>query len=342
MHGSRPQITTALTWPLPARLRLPRGRAAYASSERPLRHLPRSPSWYPPTASGAAPSGVAAILTSAVRRDHRGPRRVRRARRPRRLRDRDDGRAARSGCCATSASAASPVHVTRASWRRSAITWRSATTTTSGCPDKVSRQVERSSNAPDRRSRRDGVHRSCTRIGHRPERRRRCGVLQPVAARSRTQEIHPSSILARREAYIDGIGLVDEAIPGSYGEDYEWMLRAARRAPILVVRQPLVRAYWHRTSFFADRWNGSSTRSSICWRGIRSSRVSREVSRDCTVDWRSPTPRWVTDRRPGSGLGGRSGSTSLERRAYLALCVSSGLVSSDRLLRMAHRTGKGI
>ncbi len=72
--------------------------------------------------------------------------------------------------------------------------------------------------------------------------------------RSRTQEIHPSSILARREAYLDGIGLIDEAIPGSYGEDYEWMLRACRREPILVVGLPLVRAYWHRTSFFADRW----------------------------------------------------------------------------------------
>ena len=53
---------------------------------------------------------------------------------------------------------------------------------------------------------------------------------------------------------LDGIGLVDEEIPGSYGEDYDWLLRAARRAPIVVVRSPLTRAYWHQASFFADRW----------------------------------------------------------------------------------------
>ena len=161
--------------------------------------------------------------------------------------------------------------------------------------------------------------------------------------RSRTQEIHPSSILARRQAYVDGIGLVDEAIPGSYGEDYEWMLRAARRAPILVVREPLVRAYWHRTSFFADRWativdaieyllakypgvpgTATGSRATVRTTGVRPRRTGP------SIDGR------------GSGLGGRSGSTRAERRAYLALCVSSGLVSSDRLLRMAHRTGKGI
>ena len=74
-----------------------------------------------------------------------------------------------------------------------------------------------------------------------------------VAAFSDT-ELHPSTILARRKELMDEDGLVDEAIPGSYGEDYEWLLRAARTSPIVAVRSPLSRVYWHRSSFFADRW----------------------------------------------------------------------------------------
>src|ERR687896_474684 len=48
--------------------------------------------------------------------------------------------------------------------------------------------------------------------------------------------------------------LVDEEIPGGYGEDYEWLLRSSRRAPIIAVKDPLVRAHWHPKSFFSDRW----------------------------------------------------------------------------------------
>src|SRR5207302_1255950 len=44
---------------------------------------------------------------------------------------------------------------------------------------------------------------------------------------SRVSSAHPSTFLIRRPALIDEIGLVDEEIPGSYGEDYEWLLRAA-------------------------------------------------------------------------------------------------------------------
>ena len=54
---------------------------------------------------------------------------------------------------------------------------------------------------------------------------------------------------------IDEIGLVDEEIPGSYGEDYEWILRAAAVTEIAVVTRPLVRVRWHAGgSFFSDRW----------------------------------------------------------------------------------------
>ena len=50
--------------------------------------------------------------------------------------------------------------------------------------------------------------------------------------RSRVFAAHPSTLLVRRHAMLAKIGLVDEEIPGSYGEDYDWLLRAARSAPV--------------------------------------------------------------------------------------------------------------
>ena len=44
--------------------------------------------------------------------------------------------------------------------------------------------------------------------------------------------VHSSTYLVWRGALLDGIGLVDETIPGSQNEDWDLALRAARRHPI--------------------------------------------------------------------------------------------------------------
>ena len=160
--------------------------------------------------------------------------------------------------------------------------------------------------------------------------------------RSRVQEVHPSSIVVKRSAMLDGIGLVDEEIPGSYGEDYDWLLRAARRAPIAVVRSPLTRAYWHQASFFAERW------TSII---------------DAIHYLLAKFPEFYGERRGLALLYGRlafahaalgNGSEARmwarrtirldprERRAYLAVAVSWRLVSAPALMRLAHRMGRGV
>jgi hypothetical protein len=70
----------------------------------------------------------------------------------------------------------------------------------------------------------------------------------------RVVEASPSTIMVRREALLGPIGLVDEAIPGSYGEDWDWLLRAAGVGPVAVVTEPLVEIVWHPGSFFRTRW----------------------------------------------------------------------------------------
>ena len=66
-------------------------------------------------------------------------------------------------------------------------------------------------------------------------------------------EVHSSTVVVRRDRLLGEIGLVDEATPGSYGEDYDFLLRAAQVGPLVGVPEPLVRVQW-QSSYFADRW----------------------------------------------------------------------------------------
>lgn len=71
--------------------------------------------------------------------------------------------------------------------------------------------------------------------------------------RSRRMEVHSSTLMMERARFLGDIGMIDEGIPGSYGEDSDWILRAVAIAPMVAVRQPLVRVHW-QTSYFSDRW----------------------------------------------------------------------------------------
>ncbi|WP_141004519.1 glycosyltransferase family 2 protein [Nocardioides humi] len=67
--------------------------------------------------------------------------------------------------------------------------------------------------------------------------------------RRRVMEAHPSTVLVRRRELLKDIGLVDEDIPGSYGEDFDWMIRAAGAGGFHVVPAPLVRVRWGGSQF---------------------------------------------------------------------------------------------
>jgi len=72
--------------------------------------------------------------------------------------------------------------------------------------------------------------------------------------RDRMTEVHPSTFLFARQWFLDEVGLVDEDLPGSYVEDYDVLLRAARVGPIASVPEALVRVWWHPATYFRDRW----------------------------------------------------------------------------------------
>jgi glycosyltransferase involved in cell wall biosynthesis len=160
--------------------------------------------------------------------------------------------------------------------------------------------------------------------------------------RRRRTEIHPSTIVVDRKALLESIGLIDEAIPGSYAEDYEWLLRAARLERIVAARAPLARIHWHETSFFAGRWE--TIVSALTYLLDRYPEFGSEraglarifgqlafASAGC--DRPSDARRWA---RRALRL------SPFQPRAYLALAVSAHLVDADRLLRLARTFGRGI
>ena len=160
--------------------------------------------------------------------------------------------------------------------------------------------------------------------------------------RDRMTELHPSTFLMRRKSVVEGFGMVEENIPGSYAEDYEFLLRASRQHPIANVPEVGVRVLWSKGSYFTARWE--TMRTALVWLLERypefhdvpagEARVSGQIAFASAADGkRGDAWRWA----------GRTLRCSpFEARAFLALGVSTGLVKPDTILRHLHKSGRGI
>jgi hypothetical protein len=154
-------------------------------------------------------------------------------------------------------------------------------------------------------------------------------------------EAHPSSVMVRRSALLGEVGLVDEEIPGSYGEDFDWILRAAKAGRIAVVQADLVRVRWGQ-SLFSRNWQ------------IIIDAIDYIVAKHEELRTDSGGLGRLIGRRSfaEAALGNRSAALRgawrtikldwRQRRAYLAIAVALRLVSAERLMSAAHRRGHGI
>jgi glycosyltransferase involved in cell wall biosynthesis len=159
--------------------------------------------------------------------------------------------------------------------------------------------------------------------------------------RERVTALHPSTFVMRRAALAE-MGLVDEEIPGSYGEDYDWLLRAARRMPIVSVQQPLVEVYWHERSFFAERWEAIA--DALSYLLGKHPELQADPHGMARIEGQIAFAQAALARRPAAC---RASWRALrgnprERRAYLALAVASGIVPATAIVRLANRHGRGI
>jgi glycosyltransferase involved in cell wall biosynthesis len=158
----------------------------------------------------------------------------------------------------------------------------------------------------------------------------------------RQTEAHPSTFLFDRRFLLDEVGFVDEELPGSLAEDYDLLLRVSRLGPIAVAPEPFATIHWGEASFFSRRW---------------------QMTYDALDHLVGKYPEFADHphaiaRIRGqqafalAALGDRRGARCLarevlraratEKRAYLALLISTGLVSGEQAMKAANWFGKGI
>ncbi|MDP3891797.1 glycosyltransferase family A protein [Nocardioides sp.] len=158
-------------------------------------------------------------------------------------------------------------------------------------------------------------------------------------ARNRVMAAHPSTVMVQRAA-LATIGLVDEEIPGSYGEDFDWILRAAAAGEICVIEQPLVRVRWGQSQFSRE-WQ---TIVDAIDYGLAKHPVFHEDAKALgRLYGRRAFALAALHSRGALAAALRTMRVApREKRAYLAAAVALHLVSAEWLMDLAHRRGHGI
>lgn len=160
--------------------------------------------------------------------------------------------------------------------------------------------------------------------------------------RSRVTAAHPSTFLAWRDRVLDEVGLVDEDVPGSYGEDYDWLLRAAAVGPLVMTPGALVRIHWDGTSFFNERWQTIDT--ALAYLLDKHAALRDDAAGSARILGQRAFARAALGDHAAAR---RLAASSLrrnwrERRAYVALVAASGLVDAGRVQRALNALGRGI
>jgi glycosyltransferase involved in cell wall biosynthesis len=162
-------------------------------------------------------------------------------------------------------------------------------------------------------------------------------------ARSRMAMLHSSSFLVRREALAeDAIGLVAEDAPGSQNEDWDLLLRAARRTPIVHLDEPLVRVLWGRSSHYAYEY--ATKISSLRWMMQRHPEISGCRPGAARVYGQLACWSAATGNRSAAWQFSKEAVRAnwKEPRTAIALAAMTGAVKVENVLSALHRRGRGI
>jgi glycosyltransferase involved in cell wall biosynthesis len=160
--------------------------------------------------------------------------------------------------------------------------------------------------------------------------------------RSRLVMVHSSTYLLRRDALLDGMGLLDESIPQGQNEDWDLALRAARRNPITFVDRPLVRVCWSDGSYFLNDW--ATRAEGLLWMLRRHPEIAASRVGAARVYGQLAFAYACLGNRREAWLWARRALRRNwhERRVPFALAVAGGLVSGKSVVRLLHRYGHGI
>ena len=157
----------------------------------------------------------------------------------------------------------------------------------------------------------------------------------------RVMEVHSSTMLVRRTTW-DAVGPVDEDIPGGYSEDYEWLLRLAAHTPIAVCREALVIVDWHGGSFYFGRWATIVEAQRYLIRKhpelARSRTGMARIRGQIAFALASGNRRVEAIRELAAVIR----LNPREKRVLVTVPVILGLMTGERVLRMAQKRGRGV
>ena len=156
----------------------------------------------------------------------------------------------------------------------------------------------------------------------------------------RMTEVHPSATLVSAKLIAE-IGDVDDTIPGGYGEDYDWLLRAARLSPFAVAAEPLVRVHWHGASFFFEKWK--TIDEALEFLVEKYPEFHEQPAGLARIRGQQAIARGAMKQR-GSAVRTAVETLKLkptEKRAPVALLIAAG-VPAGAILKTAHKFGKGL
>ena len=160
--------------------------------------------------------------------------------------------------------------------------------------------------------------------------------------RDRHTELHPSTLVVRRSAFDARIGPVDESVPGGFGEDYEFLLRAARSAPLANVPAVHTIVRWGSQSYFFRRWQ--TMRDGLSWLLAQYPEFDEVPDGSARIRSQIAFAHAALGERQLAlaAAGAAFRRHPLEPRTYLAVAVALGLVRPDAVLNGLHRLGRGI
>jgi glycosyltransferase involved in cell wall biosynthesis len=125
-------------------------------------------------------------------------------------------------------------------------------------PSKVTLQVERLQSAPDLLAVGAGIRLLMGERGDVEWPARETVITHERLLVNRVKELHSSTLMMRRSAF-DKAGLYDEELPFSYGEDYDWLLRATSVGQVGAVEEILADIRKDVPSWFRSRLLNTAT-----------------------------------------------------------------------------------
>lgn len=159
---------------------------------------------------------------------------------------------------------------------------------------------------------------------------------------NRLAGLHSSSFVFRRDRLLGDLGLVDEDLPRSYGEDYDLLLRTSALHPVAVVNRPLVNVTWQGQSFFFGQWAVyAEALQYLLTKHPEFASSKKAIGRiQSQIAFALAASGQKGDARSWAGRALRNDPRQV--KAALALAISTGLITAPQVTRVVQRFGKGI